>query len=137
MLEKRRRSVARAYSKGLNFECPRDAGKQHFDLSLSDLDAPKPPLQHCAQKTSKFLSSIFEFWPTKQAICPTVHHPTAPLVRRRFVGERQKKPLVYGVFYTKVWIQDYSTYLRGTQARQLRVQLNERRPVGGEIVDYE
>jgi hypothetical protein len=28
-------------------------------------------------------------------------------------------------------------YLRGTQARQLRVQLNERRPVGGEIVDYE
>jgi hypothetical protein len=28
-------------------------------------------------------------------------------------------------------------YLRGTQARQLQVQLNERRPVGGEIVDYE
>jgi hypothetical protein len=66
MLETRQRSVARAYSRGLNFECPREAGKQHFDLSLSDLDAPEPPLQDCAQKNSKFLPSIFEFWPAKQ-----------------------------------------------------------------------
>jgi hypothetical protein len=69
MLETRQRSVARAYSRGLNFECPREAGKQHFDLSLSDLDAPEPPLQDCAQKNSKFLPSIFEFWPAKQPHC--------------------------------------------------------------------
>jgi hypothetical protein len=56
MFETRQRSVARAYSRGLNFECPREAGIQHFDLSLSDLDALKLPLQDCAQKTSKFSS---------------------------------------------------------------------------------
>jgi hypothetical protein len=36
MLETRQRSVARAYLRGLNFECPREAGIEDFDLSLSD-----------------------------------------------------------------------------------------------------
>jgi hypothetical protein len=70
--ETRQQSVARAYLRGLNFECPREAGIQHFDLSLSDLDAPKPPLQNCAQKTSKCPPLIFEFWPAKLDIRPSV-----------------------------------------------------------------
>jgi hypothetical protein len=44
VLETRQRSVARAYSLGLNFDSPREAGIQHFDLNLLDLDAPKLPL---------------------------------------------------------------------------------------------
>jgi hypothetical protein len=61
MLETRQRSVARAYSRGLNFECPREAGKQHFDLSLSDLDAPEPPLQDCTKKTRNFYLQFSSF----------------------------------------------------------------------------
>jgi hypothetical protein len=72
MLETWQRASRELTPRGLNFECPRAAGIQQFDLSLSDLDAPKPPLQDSAQKTSKFLPSIFEFWPAKQAIRPTV-----------------------------------------------------------------
>jgi hypothetical protein len=74
MLETRQRSVARAYLRGLNFECLREAGIEDFDLSLSDLDAPKLPIQDCAQKTLKFLPTIFEFWPAKLTIRPTARH---------------------------------------------------------------
>jgi hypothetical protein len=69
--ETRQRSVARAYLRGLNFECPREAGIQHFDLSLSDLNAPKPPLQNCAQKNLEMPTFNFRVL-ASEAIRPIV-----------------------------------------------------------------
>jgi hypothetical protein len=58
MLETRQRSVARAYSRGLNFECPREAGKQHFVLSFGFRCTKASSTRLC---TKKLEISTFNF----------------------------------------------------------------------------
>ncbi|XP_044256047.1 uncharacterized protein LOC123005995 [Tribolium madens] len=48
---------------------------------------------------------------------------------------RKKNCCLWCVLYQA--INPGTQYLRGTQAKQLRMELNTRKPVGGEIVDYE
>jgi hypothetical protein len=58
MLETRQRSVARAYSRGLNFKCPREAGKQHFVLSFGFRCTKASSTRLC---TKKLEISTFNF----------------------------------------------------------------------------
>ncbi|KYB26974.1 Putative amino acid permease F13H10.3-like Protein [Tribolium castaneum] len=62
--------------------------------------------------------------------------PNCPFIATRVWSRdtRKQKCCMWGVLYQSI---DETPYLQGTQAKELRKQLNAWRPIGGEIVDYE